>query len=83
MKFIAEINVMPLKALLDPQGKAVGAVLHNNGYADMNHVRVGKHLTVEVEAESKEKAAARIDEVCRKILHNPIMEGYEYVLKAC
>jgi phosphoribosylformylglycinamidine synthase len=81
MKFIAEINVMPLKALLDPQGKAVTGVIHNNGYADMDNIRVGKHLTIEIEADTKVKASERIDEVCKQILHNPIMEGYEFTVK--
>ncbi|MDR0728990.1 MAG: phosphoribosylformylglycinamidine synthase subunit PurS [Prevotellaceae bacterium] len=81
MKFLAEINVMPLQALLDPQGKAVTGVIRNNGYTNMDNVRVGKHLTIEIEADTKEQAADRIDEVCRKILHNPIMEGYEFSVK--
>ena len=81
MKFIAEINVMPLKALLDPQGKAVTSVIHNIGFVEMNDVRVGKHITIEVEAADEKKAAARVDEVCKKVLHNPIMEGYEFSLR--
>ncbi|MDR0667470.1 MAG: phosphoribosylformylglycinamidine synthase subunit PurS [Prevotellaceae bacterium] len=80
MKFLAEINVMPLKALLDPQGKAVTGVIRHNGYTDMDDVRVGKRLTLEIEADTKERAAARVDEVCRKILHNPIMEGYTFTI---
>ena len=81
MKFIAEINVMPLKALLDPQGKAVTGVMHNNGYSEIENVRVGKHLTLEIEAADRKKATARVEEVCQKILHNPIMEGYEFTLR--
>ncbi|MDR0692500.1 MAG: phosphoribosylformylglycinamidine synthase subunit PurS [Prevotellaceae bacterium] len=80
MKFIAEINVMPLKALLDPQGKAVTSVIHNTGFADIDQVRVGKHITLEIEAAGKAEAERRIDEVCRKVLHNPIMEGYEFTV---
>ena len=80
MKFIAEINVMPLKALLDPQGKAVTSVIHNTGFADIDQVRVGKHITLEIEAADKAEAGRRIDEVCRKVLHNPIMEGYEFTV---
>ncbi|MDR3236360.1 MAG: phosphoribosylformylglycinamidine synthase subunit PurS [Prevotellaceae bacterium] len=80
MKFTAEINVMPLKVLLDPQGKAVTSVMHNSGFADMDNVRIGKHITLEVEAADKAQAEKRIDEVCRKVLHNPIMEGYEFTI---
>ncbi|PLX01707.1 MAG: phosphoribosylformylglycinamidine synthase [Marinilabiliales bacterium] len=77
MKFIAEIDVMPLKALLDPQGKAVTMSMHNIGFKEVGNVRIGKHITLEIEAESKDKASAQVEEACKKILTNPIMEGYE------
>jgi phosphoribosylformylglycinamidine synthase len=80
MRFIAEINVMPLKALLDPQGKAVTSVIHNTGFADIDQVRVGKHITLEIEAADKAEAERRVDEACRRVLHNPIMEGYEFTV---
>jgi phosphoribosylformylglycinamidine synthase len=80
MKFTAEINVMPLKALLDPQGKAVTSVIHNTGFADIDQVRVGKHITLEIEAAGKAEAEHRVDEVCRRVLHNPIMEGYMFTI---
>lgn len=81
MKYIAEINVMPLKALLDPQGKAVSQSMKNIGFNEISNVRIGKHITLEIESESKEKALERINEACNRILSNPIMEGYEYILR--
>ena len=81
MKFIAEINVMPLKALLDPQGKAVGMTMHSIGYTDVTNVRVGKHITMEIEAPSKNAALEKVNEACSKILSNPVMEGFEYTVK--
>jgi len=81
MKFIAEINVMPLKALLDPQGKAVSQSMKNIGFNGISNVRIGKHITLEIESESKEKALERVNEACNRILSNPIMEGYEYILR--
>ncbi|OFX24998.1 MAG: phosphoribosylformylglycinamidine synthase, purS protein [Bacteroidetes bacterium GWA2_31_9b] len=81
MKFIAEINVMPLKALLDPQGKAVTNRMKNIGFAEVSNVRIGKHITLEIEAKSKEAAMERVNEACNKILSNPIMEGFDYILK--
>ncbi|OFX85784.1 MAG: phosphoribosylformylglycinamidine synthase, purS protein [Bacteroidetes bacterium GWF2_33_16] len=81
MKFIAEINVMPLKALLDPQGKAVTHSMKNIGFTEVSNVRIGKHITLEIEAKSKEAAMERVNEACNKILSNPIMEGYDYTLK--
>lgn len=56
MKFRAEIDVMPLKALLDPQGKTVGQSMNNIGLPEISHVRIGKHITLEIEATSKEEA---------------------------
>ena len=81
MKFIAEINVMPLKALLDPQGKAVTHSMNNIGFTEVTNVRIGKHVTLEIEASNKEKAMERVNEACNKILSNPIMEGFDYTLK--
>jgi len=81
MKFIAEINVMPLKALLDPQGKAVTHSMKNIGFSEVSNVRIGKHITLEIEASSKEIAMERVNEACNKILSNPIMEGFDYTLK--
>ncbi len=80
MKFTAEINIMPLKALLDPQGKAVTLSMHNIGYKSVENVRIGKHITLEIEAENKENAEAKVEEACKKILSNPIMESYEFEL---
>ena len=80
MKFIAEIDIMPLKALLDPQGKAVGTTLTSLGYKDVRNVRIGKHITLEVEAPNKEKAMTTVNEICSGVLHNPVMEGFEYNL---
>ena len=81
MKFIAEINVMPLKALLDPQGKAVTNSMKNIGFTEVSNVRIGKHITLEIEVSSKEIAMERVNEACNKILSNPIMEGFDYTLK--
>jgi phosphoribosylformylglycinamidine synthase subunit PurS len=81
MKFRAEINVMPLKSLLDPQGKAVSASMGNVGLSEIGNVRIGKHITLEIEADSKEAASPRVDEACKQMLCNQIMESYEFTLE--
>ncbi|MBU47008.1 MAG: phosphoribosylformylglycinamidine synthase [Flavobacteriales bacterium] len=81
MKFTAEINVMPLKSLLDPQGKAVSASMGNVGLSEIENVRIGKHITLEIEAENKEVAARKVDQACKKMLCNQIMESYIFTLK--
>lgn len=80
MKFRAEIDVMPLKALLDPQGKAVTASMKNLGLPEIENVRIGKHITLEIEADSKEKANEKVKEACKKLLANQIMESFEFEL---
>jgi phosphoribosylformylglycinamidine synthase PurS subunit len=82
MKFSAEINVMPLKEILDPQGKAVSGSMKNMGLAEIQNVRIGKHISLEIEAENESIAREKVDEACKKLLANLIMESYEFTLKA-
>ncbi len=78
MNYRAEIDVMPLKELLDPQGKAVAHGLQNMNFDGVADVRVGKHITIKLSAASKEEAATQVESACKKLLANPIMEGYKY-----
>ena len=80
MKYIAHINVMPLKQLLDPQGKAVNNSLHNLGLAQVDNVRIGKHITMTIEAGSKEDAAAMANDACKKLLANQVMEQFDVTI---
>lgn len=80
MKFKAEIDVMPLDALLDPQGKAVSNSMKNIGLPEINGVRVGRHIRLFVEADSKEIAHNKVDAACKKLLANQIMESYTFDL---
>ena len=81
MKFKAEINVMPLKALLDPQGKAVTGSMKNIGLSEITNVRIGKHISLEIEAATKEAAQKKAEEACKKLLANAIMEFFEITLE--
>jgi phosphoribosylformylglycinamidine synthase subunit PurS len=78
MKFRAEINIMPLKALLDPQGKAVSSSMKNIGLPEITQVRIGKHISLEVEAKDKNAAKEKVDTACKKLLANLIMEIYDF-----
>jgi phosphoribosylformylglycinamidine synthase len=80
MKFRAEINIMPLKAILDPQGKTVASSMENIGIPEVDNVRIGKHIHIELETADKETAQAKVDEACKKLLANPITESYEFEL---
>ncbi|MBX7050968.1 MAG: phosphoribosylformylglycinamidine synthase subunit PurS [Flavobacteriales bacterium] len=76
--FKAEIDVMPLEALLDPQGKAVSGSMKNLGLPEIGGVRIGKHITLQVEAKDKKTAESKVDEACKKLLCNEIMEYYKF-----
>ena len=80
MKYTAHVNVMPLKALLDPQGRAVTSGMSKLNLPEINNVRIGKHITMEIEAESKQAASEKAELACKKLLANPVMESYELVI---
>ena len=82
MKFIAEIDVMPHKALLDPQGKAVTGSMSNLGLPSIGNVRIGKHVQLEVEATSEVEAREMVEKACKELLANPIMESFSYSINA-
>jgi phosphoribosylformylglycinamidine synthase PurS subunit len=77
MKFSVQVHVMPLKELLDPQGKAVLGGLKSLGLAAIEDVRVGKHISLQIEAASEEEAKAIAEEASKKLLANQVMEYYE------
>jgi phosphoribosylformylglycinamidine synthase subunit PurS len=80
MTYSIQIKVMPLKELLDPQGKAVLGGLQNLGLSTVRDVRIGKHITLQLEAASEPEARAAAEEACRKLLANPVMESYDIEL---
>ncbi len=75
--YTTHINVMPLAELLDPQGKAVNSSLHSLGLSSIQDVRIGKHITLTVEAGSKEEAYQITENACKKMLCNAVMETYD------
>ena len=81
MEFTAEIDIMPLDALLDPQGKAVTASMKNLGLEEITNVRIGKHISLKVSADSKEEAKKKVEAACKKLLANQIMEKYSFHLE--
>jgi len=77
MSYTVQIKVMPLKELLDPQGKAVMNGLQNLGLSKVEDVRIGKNITLQIDAESEERAKQIAEEASKKLLANPVMEYYE------
>ena len=81
MTFIAEIDIMPHRELLDPQGKAVVNNMKHLDLTGITDVRIGRHVTVSLEANSEADARQKVETACQKLLANLIMETYHYELK--
>lgn len=81
MTFTALINIMPLKELLDPQGKAVMGGLKNLGITQVTDVRIGRHITLDVEAADAMEAHRIAGTACEKLLANQVMEYFEIVIQ--
>lgn len=81
MKFKAEIDVMPLEALLDPQGKAVTNSMATIGLPEVSGVRIGRHVRLFVDAASMTEATEKVETACKKLLANQIMESYTYQIE--
>ena len=77
MTYTVQVKVMPLKELLDPQGKAVMTGLGNLGMKDISDVRIGKNISLQVEAATAEEAKKIAEEASKKLLSNPVMEYFE------
>ena len=80
MTFSVQVKVMPLKELLDPQGKAVMGGLQNLGIRSVSDVRIGKSISLQIEAASADEARKIAEEASRKLLANPVMEYFETTL---
>jgi phosphoribosylformylglycinamidine synthase len=77
MTYTVQVKVMPLKELLDPQGKAVMGGLANLGLTSIKDVRIGKHITLQVDAATEAEAQASAEEAAKKLLANQVMEYFE------
>jgi phosphoribosylformylglycinamidine synthase len=79
-RYPLEIRIKPRPGLLDPQGKAIHGALHSLGWPDVEDVRVGKVIYMDLEAESAESAVAAAEAMCRKLLANPVTEDFAVAL---
>lgn len=81
MNFVVDIVVTLKPSVLDPQGTTVKEALHSMGYSKVDDVRMGKYMEVTISAGSKEEAQGKADEMCRKVLVNPVIETYSFDIK--
>ena len=80
MIFFVQVKVMPLKELLDPQGKAVLSGLGNLGLKSIQDVRIGKNIDLQIEADTLENAKRIAEDAAGKLLANPVMEMFEITI---
>ena len=79
--FLAKIYVTLKAAVNDPQGSTIQGGLHMLGFTSVKQVRLGKYLEVYVTDPDRDAAQARVDEMCRKLLANPVIEDYRFELE--
>ncbi|MFZ9718737.1 MAG: phosphoribosylformylglycinamidine synthase subunit PurS [Chitinophagaceae bacterium] len=77
MLYTVQIKVMPLKELLDPQGKAVLGGLANLGLNAVEDVRIGKNIDMQIQANSADEAKKMAEQAAQQLLANPVMEQFE------
>ena len=75
-RFRVSVHIVPRKGLLDPQGKAVLDALHALGFADVDDTRIGRHIVLDVKADSAAAAELSVKAMCDKLLANPVTEDY-------
>jgi len=78
----ARVTVRPRPEILDPQGKAIHEALGRIGLSRVSEVRAGKNFDLELDVKDREAAEELLEELCRKVLANPLIESYEYELEA-
>jgi phosphoribosylformylglycinamidine synthase len=78
MEFVAKVFVTPKAAILDPQGKAVASSLQALGYDEVADARVGKLIVLRVSASDRRRAEWRVEEMCRKLLANEVIEDFTF-----
>ena len=72
------VYVTPKAGVVDPQGAVIERALPALGHADVHSIRVGRYITLEVDAEDLDKTKADVDDMCRRLLANPIIEDYRF-----
>jgi len=76
----AKIHITLKNGVLDPQGRAIAGALHNMGYNDVEDVRQGKYIEVDLKSPNAESAKQTLDKICSSLLANTVVENYSYEL---
>lgn len=76
-----KVFVTTKAGVLDPQGAAVEQAVHTMGYSGVEQVRIGKYMEFNINAEDREQASVQVEQMCEKLLANPVVEDYRYELE--
>ena len=76
---IFKVIVTPKVGVLDPQGKAIQQTLNSMGFSSVNEVRQGKYFNIDVNEKDEIKAKPKIDDMCKKLLANLVIEDYKII----
>lgn len=79
--YSAKIFVRHKKGILDPQGKTIKDALHSMKYSNVSEVKVGKLIDMKLEAKSIEEAKSKVNEMCKKLLANPVIEQFTFEIE--
>lgn len=71
------VQIVPRAGLLDPQGNTITGALHSLGFKHVRSVHVGRHIVVETEAPDALQAETSVQQMCEKLLANPVTEDFE------
>lgn len=76
-RYQVAVHITPRRGILDPQGRTVADALHTLGFAAVRDVHIGRHVVVELDAETRDAAEQSARDMCEKLLANPVTEDYE------
>ena len=79
--YLAKVYITLKPTVNDPQGLTIKGALHNLGFASVEDVRAGKYIEVRIEENDPAKAQEQMNEMCRKLLANPVIENYRFDLE--
>jgi phosphoribosylformylglycinamidine synthase subunit PurS len=82
VRWVAEVHVSLRSGIADPEGQTIGSALRSLGYASVSEVRSGRLMRIDFEADDHAAAEAVVEEMCRRLLANPVMEIATWELRA-
>ena len=79
--YLAKVYIALKPTVNDPQGLTIKGALHNLGFTEVTSVRAGKYMEVKIDADNQDNAQGQIDQMCSKLLANPVIENYRFEIE--